>query len=354
MDTNAVSVGPLPTVSAYGLKTFGILIYTISGAISLLAFVYGLIVVRIRPQVWRSSIFRVVLAAQILNSLRFIIRLVASYVRIRSEFGCRTLLFLNNATAILPVNLCIYCVIYLQLVVIHKVSPVKRWPRVVLITLGVIISVVPTFMFMILPPSAAGASSFCNLFEFPSRKQYLFLVGCVIIWEYLPGMVGILSVLMIGVHIIKARRATKKAMQESAQFYGTARAAHLQGKRDMLNQSIRNIIWFPITPIVSLWLNASLLTVTHYKRKTYVWLEYTNIVLIGLQSVLLAIALAVNPSVRYVVADRVRAKLNSRMDKNMDASNEQRSFSRAEYSLPAVEPLDSLSISSLSDTVSDL
>ncbi|KAJ1718624.1 hypothetical protein LPJ53_006414, partial [Coemansia erecta] len=137
---------------------------------------------------------------------------------------------------------------------------------------------------MVLPPSAAGISSFCNLQEYAGHTQYIFLVYTIVIWEYLPGIVGIISVSIIVVHIIRTKRETKKAMRTSSQFYGTTRAVHLQSHPDMLNQSLRNIIWFPITPIVSLWLNAALISVHYYTGRSFRWLEFVNVVLLGLQS----------------------------------------------------------------------
>ncbi|KAJ2778268.1 hypothetical protein GGI15_004230 [Coemansia interrupta] len=213
---------------------------------------------------------------------------------------------------------------------------------------------------MVLPPSAAGIDSFCDLQEYSDYTQYVFLICTVVVWEYLPGIVGIISVSIIIVHIIRAKRETKKAMRTSSQFYGTTRAVHLQSHPDMLNQSLRNIIWFPITPIVSLWLNAALISVHYYTGRSFKWLEFVNVVLLGLQSVLLAIALVVNPSVRYVMIDHLRKKRRIRREKQMAQSDRSTFYEHPEYGLPRIDSISSISssfstLNSLSDTTaSDL
>ncbi|KAJ2909204.1 hypothetical protein GGI21_002115 [Coemansia aciculifera] len=296
------------TAAQRSLRTFSIIVYSCSCAASLCAFIYGLFIVRQSPAIWRSSIFRVLLVAQVLNIIRCVLRPVSSYIDIQAEFGCRTLLFLNNATAMLPVNLCIYCVIYLQLVVVHKVSPVKRWPRVLLLSAGVAMSLVPFSMYLFLDPSTAGVDSFCHLRKIPNHRQYVFVICCVAIWEYLAGIIGVLSITTLAVHIIQSQKKTTRIFNESTQSYGPSSAVSRNTTPDLLNKTLRTVIWFPITPIISLWLNMILLSVYYYKRRVYMPLEYINVLLLALQSFFLAIALVVNPSVRYAYSEQARRR----------------------------------------------
>ncbi|KAJ2742766.1 hypothetical protein GGI20_004243 [Coemansia sp. BCRC 34301] len=224
------------------------------------------------------------------------------------------LLFLNNAAAMLPVNLCIYCVIYLQLVVVHNVSPVKRWPRVLLLTAGVVVSLVPFSMYLFLDPSTAGLDSFCNLKKIPDHKQYVFIICCVAIWEYLAGIIGVLSIATLAVHIVRSQKNTARMLRESAQSYGPSSAVSRNTTPELLNKTLRTVIWFPITPIISLWLNMLLLSVSYYRRRVYMSLEFVNVFLLALQSFFLAIALVINPSVRYAHSGHSRRR--RRQEKN--------------------------------------
>ncbi|KAJ2457600.1 hypothetical protein GGF42_002581 [Coemansia sp. RSA 2424] len=294
------------TPAQRSLKIFSIIIYTCACLASLCAFFYGLFIIRRRPAIWRSSIFRVLLVTQLLNILRCVLRPVSSYTTIQSEFGCRMLLFLNNAAAMLPVNLCIYCVIYLQMVVFYKVSPTKRWPRALLLTAGVIVSLVPFSMYLFLAPSTAGLDSFCNLRKIPDHKQYVFVICCVAIWEYFAGIIGVLSIATLAAHIIRSQKKTVRVLHESTQHYGPSDAVSRNTTPELLNNTLRTVIWFPITPIISLWLNMLLISVNYYKRRMYMSLEFVNVILLALQSFFLAIALVVNPSVRYAQSERSR------------------------------------------------
>lgn len=283
--------------------------YSVYAAISLATFIYGLYLIRIKPKIWKNPIIRVLLVAQLINGFRFIIRPISIYLPFHVDFACRMLAFLNNVAAVLPVNLCVYCVVYLQLVVIHKVSPVKRWPRVLLLSIGVILSLVPLMMYLVLSPSAAGVQSFCHLKVVGDTKQYVFFICVVAIWQYLPGVVGVISIITLAIHIKHTKRRTRRIQHESVQSYGPPEAmVQNLHNADMLNKTLLSIIWFPITPILSLWFNMLLFSIYYYARRVYTPLEYVNVVLLGLQSLFLAGALIANPCVRGIYAERRRKR----------------------------------------------
>ncbi|KAJ2038749.1 hypothetical protein GGI08_008283 [Coemansia sp. S2] len=327
------------------LKILSITVYAFSATVSLCAFIYGLLIARYRSSIWRSSIFRVLVAAQMLNFIRFIIRPIAVYTKLHVDIGCRISLFLNNATTMLPVNLCIYCVIYLQLVVFHKVSAAKWWPRALLLTFSVVISLVPISMYLFLDPSTADVDSFCNLRKIPTRKQYIFIICVLAIWEYLAGAVGIVSVLALGYKIIRARRETKLALYESTRHYGPSAATRCSASAELLHQTLLSIIWFPITPIISLWLNIILLTVSYYTRRVYMPLEFLNVILLALQSFFLGIALVINPSVRCVHAAWVRQRQRERDER--DDTHAQTDTAESERALYRSRTMESLTLDEL-------
>ncbi|KAJ2860380.1 hypothetical protein GGH94_005553 [Coemansia aciculifera] len=343
---DVVSVGS-QTPSERALRTFSIIVYTFSSAVSLCAFIYGMLVAHYQPRLWRSSIFRVLLVAQMLNFIRFILRPVAIYTKINSDFGCRILLFLNNATTMLPVNLCIYCVIYLQLVVFHKVSPAKRWPRACLLTAGVIISLVPISMYLFIRSRAVDLDSFCDLKKIPTRKQYIFIICVLAIWEYLAGAIGIISILTLAYHIVRTRRETKHALFASTQYYGPSDAIRRNTNAELLNKTLLSIIWFPITPIISLWLNILLLTINYYTGRVFMWLEFINVVLLALQSFFLAIALIVNPSVRCAYTEHTKRKRHEKAEHEVARTH---NSVDAGYALSRLRTLDSLSLDEFSNS----
>ncbi|KAJ2790774.1 hypothetical protein GGI18_001588 [Coemansia linderi] len=324
------------------LKVLSVAVYAFSAIVSLGAFVYGLLIARFRPSIWRSSIFRVLVAAQMLNFIRFVIRPIAVYTKTNVDIACRISLFLNNATTMLPVNLCIYCVIYLQLVVFHNVSPERRWPRVVLLTFSVLVSLVPISMYLFLDPSMADVDSFCNLRKIPSRKQYIFIICVLAMWEYLAGAVGIISVLALGYKIVKARRKTKVVFLESTQQKGSTAATNCSASAELLQQTLLSTIWFPITPILSLWLNILLLTVGYYTKRVYMPLEFLNVILLALQSFFLGIALVINPSVRCVYAAWTRQR--RREKEEQDDSQGQTDTAESERALYRPRSMESLTL----------
>ncbi|KAJ2835273.1 hypothetical protein FBU31_001667 [Coemansia sp. 'formosensis'] len=196
-------------------------------------------------------------------------------------------------------------------------------------------------MYLFLHASTAGVTSFCHLTKIPSRQQYIFIICVVAIWEYLAGAIGIISILTLAYHIVRTRRETKHALLASAQYYGPSDAIQRNTSPELLNQTLRSIIWFPITPIISLWLNILLLTINYYTRRVFMSLEFINVVLLALQSFFLAIALIINPSVRCAYTEHVERR---RHEKAKHEGVQAHNNADAGYALSRLHTLDSLSL----------
>ncbi|KAJ2556639.1 hypothetical protein EV175_001869 [Coemansia sp. RSA 1933] len=318
---------PLPVIHVHGFEPFAITIYILSASVSLLAFLYGLFIVYLDRTVWKNHIVRVIVVVQIINSLRFILRVVGSFIPIYSDFGCRVLLFLNNALIILPVNLCVYCVVYLQVLIIYQVSPYKRWPKITFMVLAVLTSVIPPASFLYVSHNKAGLVSYCDLPLIYPRRFYVFYMLVSALWQYLSGVIGVISATIIIIYIVRARRASRRIEERSVYSYGLSRSMSQQTRSNVLYRTLITIIWYPITPIVSQWMNLILYSVSYYKHRTYTWLEFINVLLLGLQSVLLAIGLVVYPTIqktfKHKVWDRwVRPKERMETTSDVTSGNE--------------------------------
>ncbi|KAJ2716781.1 hypothetical protein H4R19_000428 [Coemansia spiralis] len=301
-----------PLDSTGYLQAFTLALYIISAFISLAAFVYGVTLSYLQRQVWRNAIIRVMVIAQFFNCLRFIFLLLVTNATLTTESACRVALFMADAMSLLPVNLCVYCVVYLQLVMIHNVSPELRWPRVVALTTATLLSVVPPSPTLYISPRVIGRASFCDMGAIPTSKEYAYSRYTYVAWAYLPGVIGTFSVLTIAVHLVRTRRALRNAMQASTEQYGPSLSVARVGHTETLHQALITIIWFPITPIIALWFNAILYTVAYYKWKTYRTLECINVILLCLQSLLLGLPLIVNPTMRAALAKQVQEQREPR------------------------------------------
>ncbi|KAJ2392012.1 hypothetical protein GGI23_005307 [Coemansia sp. RSA 2559] len=295
---HSTSQGPLPTITQAGFEYFAIVIYIVSSVVSLAVFAYAVLIIIVEPSVWRCSIVRVLTVTQIINCIRFVIRLIASFVPIKADYGCRLILFLNNALALIPVNLCIFCVVYMQIVVIHKVSPYKRWPRVVLMLFAVLTAVVPTGSYLYVSAHDLGITTFCDLPSVYNREQYTYVMLTIALWQYLSGVVGVVSVTVIWIYIRRTRSKVQHMLARPEYALSQSQDVVMQCRSNILHSTMLNLIWYPITPIISLWLNMVVFSVVYYRRRTYMALEFANAGLLGLQSVFLGIALIVNPFIR--------------------------------------------------------
>ncbi|KAJ2788931.1 hypothetical protein GGI18_002685 [Coemansia linderi] len=205
-------------------------------------------------------------------------------------------------------------------------------------------------MILFLDPSTAGVNSFCDLKLIPNHQQYVFTICTVAVWQYLAGIIGVISIAALFVHIIRARNKTASLLHESTQYYGPSGAVQRNTNPELLNKTLRTVIWFPITPIISLWLNMLLVSVYYYKQRVYMSLEFINVVLLALQSFFLAIALVVNPSVRYAYSEQAKRRQREKGGQANRALSNNSDISTGFPRLPTLETLslDSLSLHGLS------
>ncbi|KAI8319430.1 hypothetical protein GQ54DRAFT_313578 [Martensiomyces pterosporus] len=105
---------------------------------------------------------------------------------------------------------------------------------------------------------------------------------------------------MIAIHIIRTSRETKHAMYSSQQLYWSNKP---RSTAELLNKALSALIWFPLTPILSQWFNVTLIAVRYYTQQIHTWMDFVNIALLGLQSIILVIALFVNPSALSVIRE---------------------------------------------------
>ncbi|KAJ1795573.1 hypothetical protein LPJ59_004269, partial [Coemansia sp. RSA 2399] len=315
--------GPLPTITQAGFEYFAIVVFILASVISLGVFAYAVVIIIVEPSVWRCSIVRVLTVTQIINSIRFVIRLIASFVPIKADYGCRVILFLNNALTLLPVNLCIFCVVYMQMVVIHNVSPFKRWPRVVLMLFAVLTAVVPTGSYLYVSPHDLGITTLCELPSVYNREQYTYVMLTIALWQYLSGVVGVVSVTFIWIYILQTRRKMQSILARSEYVHSQSRDVVAQSGANILHSTMLNLIWYPITPIISLWLNMVVFSVVYYRQRTYMALEFVNAALLGLQSVFLGIALIVNPIIRDAFNKHIRHKWRYRRERKTSLAVQQ-------------------------------
>ncbi|KAI8325911.1 hypothetical protein GQ54DRAFT_307902 [Martensiomyces pterosporus] len=285
-------------------RKYSLGVYVSSAVISLIAFFYGLLVAHIRPGIWKSSIFKILIVVQASNCLRFVFRILGTQADITAEFGCRAVLYLNNIFAIIPVYLSVYCVVYLQLVVVHKVSTKKRWPRILLLTICMVCSLGPNMTLLFISHRSYGIASFCRTPDIPGHRFYWVTIVCSKVWMYFPGAVGIVSMTAVSIYILRTSWDAKQAQQATESEYGAWSSTKRCGSRGMLHRTLVSIVWFPLTPVVALWFNVILFSVRYYKKRAYVGAEFVSVGLLALQSVFLAIALVVNP----LVMDAVRTK----------------------------------------------
>ncbi|KAI8325912.1 hypothetical protein GQ54DRAFT_324340 [Martensiomyces pterosporus] len=251
-------------------------LYIASAAISFVALLYGLFILHMQPTIWENSIFKILIVVQVSNCLRFVFRILGTQADITAEFGCRAMLYLNNIFAIIPVYLSVYCVVYLQLVVVHKVSTKKRWPRILLLTICMVCSLGPNITILVIPDEQSGIDDYCNVPDIPGEREYWVTIGSSLIWLYIPGIIGVISMVVVSIHIFRTSSEVRRAQQDAEFVYGSWHSNEGYRNADMLNRTLISIVWFPLTPVVALWFNVILYSVRYYKKRIYIGAEFST------------------------------------------------------------------------------
>ncbi|ORX65315.1 hypothetical protein DL89DRAFT_118278 [Linderina pennispora] len=227
-----------------------------------------------------------------------------------NEAGCRIVLTLSNMSSHLVVYLCAYMVIYLELVIIHNLSPHARRPRVILATICVLCSVGPQFVYLTIPRKTVGLESFCDLPLVVNDQLYHVIIGTVVVWALLAGIASFVSMSIVAVHIRRtsrrARRISNIMTHEGVPGIYSRKDVG-RSTADLLNQTLKSAVWFPITPVASLWFNSALVFVRFYSQRPYYNLEYINISLFSLMTIFMAVAFFFNPMVMGFLRDYRRS-----------------------------------------------
>ncbi|ORX73247.1 hypothetical protein DL89DRAFT_309377 [Linderina pennispora] len=289
-------------------------IFVASASVSFMVFVIGLFVIYKRPRIWKNVAFRILLVIQIVNCLRFIFRLSLSRANISNETGCRILLALNNGTVGFAMYLCMYIVVYLQLTIIHSLSPSKVWPRVLLMAICVLCSFGPQVVYLFISPSKVGLESFCRIPFYSTTGYFYVLISTVIVWSYAAGIVSLASMAVISIHIIRTLKSTRKYMTSDEYTYATRSLAYGRSTAVLLNRALRTVVWFPIAPIIALWFNSALIIARYYTQKPMHNLEYVNVSLLSLMPFFMAVAFFVNPLVLDFIRDYGKSWSMTRRD----------------------------------------
>ncbi|KAJ2213214.1 hypothetical protein EV179_004001 [Coemansia sp. RSA 487] len=183
-----------------------------------------------------------------------------------------------------------------------------KWPRIILMAFAVLTAIVPAGSYLVIPTHDLGIESFCHLPIVYTLEQYTYNMLTIALWQYLSGVVGVVSVTIIGIHILWTRRRAQHVLARSIYSSGYSRDVVEQSRSNILHSTMLNIIWYPITPIISLWLNIILISVAYYKQRTYMAAEFINVALLGLQSVFLGVALILNPNIREAFNKNAKVK----------------------------------------------
>ncbi|KAJ1949298.1 hypothetical protein FBU59_001204 [Linderina macrospora] len=251
-------------------------------------------------------VFQAVLVLQALMIIRSAVEITASTADISSEIPCRVLVSLSLCLAILPAYLCNFCLIYLQLSLLHRHLVTRRWPRVVLVLMCVIPAVVPESFILFIPTKQAGLQSYCNYDSVPSTRLYGFKWLVCYTWIILAGIIGITSMVTSVVHVHRSSAEVGDYTTESSSkpSNGTKRQTRLT------NRILISVVWFPLVPIVSLYFNVIHNTLRFVHQRDFPSVDRADTVLQFLQALFVSLAFFVSPPVRRALEELTHREEN--------------------------------------------
>ncbi|KAJ2857445.1 hypothetical protein GGI22_003515 [Coemansia erecta] len=278
-----------------------------------------------RKELLRMTIYRVILAIQVLMVLKSIINLVGPYVNAHAEASCRAYVFFNLVLNIAPLNLSVFAIVYFQAVLLHNVQLHKRWPCIVVVASTIVFSVVPQLFVLFIPAHLAGMDSLCQYYETPNKRHFLFEWLVFYIWVTLTAIVGVYSIVAMVVAIVHRSHQACSQMALSDQTTATdesslqnvavqvvreTRKRRRRSSNLVVVRTLSSIIWFPIAPILTLGFN-TVYSIVWYRTQTQSYEVFiADRVLQFLSVPLMAMTFYLSPPARRAlckyVADRKR------------------------------------------------
>ncbi|KAJ1957654.1 hypothetical protein EC988_000722 [Linderina pennispora] len=285
---------------------FEVIMYSIDMVVSLSTFCVGLWLSRRRSYLLKMPVFQAVLVLQAIMIVRSTIEITASTTSPTTEAGCRVLLFISLCFAMLPAYLCNFCLIYLQISLLHRRLATRRWPKVLLVLMCVVPAVVPEVFILIIPTKQAGLESFCAYDTVPNTRLYAFKWFVFNIWVVLAGTIGFVSMLVSVIHIHRSSSGLRDQTTESSSnpSSGTRRQARLT------NRILLSVVWFPLVPIVSMYFNIIHNTLRYVYQREFPGVDKADSVLQFLQALFVALAFFVSPPVRRALEELTHREEN--------------------------------------------
>ncbi|KAI8322734.1 hypothetical protein GQ54DRAFT_310702 [Martensiomyces pterosporus] len=273
-------------------------LFSVDLLISLLTLCVAVAISIRHPRLLSMAIFQAVFALQAMMVARSITEIVISAVGVHRDASCRIVLFLALVFAILPLYLCDFCIIYLQLVLINSVPFRKKLPLRILSICCVLPATIPQLFVLFLPPRIADIDSYCSYSKLPSRRHFAFDWLVCNIWILLAGVIGMVSMGVTITHIYRTSAKIRKLSEDSS----THGLDNSQKQRmGLANRALVSVVWFPATPIVSLYFTVVFHSVRFAKQREIPWMETLDMVLQFLEPIFIAIAFYASPPVRHVL-----------------------------------------------------
>ncbi|KAJ2857807.1 hypothetical protein J3B02_000746 [Coemansia erecta] len=239
-----------------------------------------------RRELLKMTIFRVITALQLLEVFDSIFNLLTLYVNPSRNANCRVLVFFSLVLAISPLVLSVFCILYFQIILIHNIPLRRKWPRIMMATGSVAVSLVPPMFTLFIPAETAGINSYCDYLAAPNSRLFVFKWLVFYIWATLAIFAGIFSMLTMLTFITRRSRAASCHLSldgfghlddtntESTLLNANVVSDVIKDNRNKRRQShtrvviqtLRSVIWFPIAPIVCLGFN-TVYSIVWYRTK---------------------------------------------------------------------------------------
>ncbi|KAJ2806913.1 hypothetical protein H4R21_000683 [Coemansia helicoidea] len=303
------------TVLAVALSAVGVFMATVT--LALCAF----LCIKRREFVG-MTIVRVISLLQILEILRCTFDIISIYAEPATNTGCRVLVFFTLVLWAAPLNLSVVCMLYFQAVLIHNIKVRWRHLRLALLAAVVVYTVVPSMFTLIIPPHTAGMGSYCEYYEAPNSRLFVFQWLVFYIWLLVMCVAGLGSITAMMVAIFRRSReanrricsATSAGQPATGQPCSVSSELNATVVREIVKQqrrrssglvvvkTLQSMIWFSIAPIISLAFHMVYTVVWYRTREMPLAVAIIDQVLQFLTVPLYCLSFYLNPCVQRAVS----------------------------------------------------
>ncbi|KAI8322730.1 hypothetical protein GQ54DRAFT_310698 [Martensiomyces pterosporus] len=282
------------------IRTLQLTLFSVDLVVALVTLLLCIWLSEKRRELLNVTVFRVIFVLQFLGVAKGAVELAIILTDPRSNSKCRWLTYLSHIVSMGPLYLSVFCTLYFQLLLVNNVPPSRLWPKRVMVAGTLVFSLVPESFILFISPKTVGITTYCQYAHTFNTRIFVFRWLVSYIWVILASVIGVGSITATLISIVrKYRKVSSEITMSTMPIDAIYTSDQLRrSSSTLVVKTLVSIVWFPIMPIVSLWLAITYSIVRYKTQQDILAMDVLNNVFQFLEVPVMAMTFYTSPPVR--------------------------------------------------------